>query len=167
MFVNLLVTIHRELWQKSLLRLTHEVFILLLLIGRQAFYSWPKDIVWGYINVIFRIDHLRAWFLVDLDTCSPAESLKSVLVPIWVPNTRMYHLVLLSAEARMVRDLAQERFLLCVRLDGPCMGIKWSTMAYMVFFIAVDLDLASREGLHRGGKILGCVLASARHLRSL
>jgi hypothetical protein len=35
-----------------------------------------------------------------------------------------------------------------------------------LFFIA-DLDLASGEGPHRGGEIVGCVLASAGHSRRL
>jgi hypothetical protein len=72
----------------------------------------------------------------------------------------------LSAEARTVRDLAQERLLFCVRLYGPRLGLGWSVMAQMVFF-AADLDLASREGPRRGEEIVGCVLASAGHPRHL
>jgi hypothetical protein len=67
-FDNLLVAIHREFWQDFLLRLTYVVFALLLLIGRQAFNNRLHDIVWVYIGVIFRIDHLKVWFLVDPDT---------------------------------------------------------------------------------------------------
>jgi hypothetical protein len=66
----------------------------------------------------------------------------------------------------VVRDLAQERLLLCVRLDGLRLGLRWSTMAQRVFFVA-DLDLASREGPRRRGEIVRCVLASAGHPRRL
>jgi hypothetical protein len=39
---------------------THQVFIYLLLIGRQASDSRPKDIVWRDIIMIFRTGHLGA-----------------------------------------------------------------------------------------------------------
>jgi hypothetical protein len=93
-----------------------------------------------------------------------------VLAPIRALNTRKDSLAVFSAKAWTVRgtgpdvrDLAQER-LLCVRPDGPRLGLGRSAMAQRVFF-AADLDLASREGLRRGGEIVGCILASAGHPR--
>jgi hypothetical protein len=68
---------------------------------------------------------------------------------------------------RMDRNLAQERLLLCIRPDGPRLGLGRFAMAQRVFFFAADLDLASQEGPRRGGEILGCVLASAGHPRNL
>jgi hypothetical protein len=69
----------------------------------------------------------------------------------------MDHLAGLSAEAwtvrdigRMDRNLAQERLLLCIRPDGPRLGLGRFAMAQRVFFFAADLDLASREGPRRG-----------------
>jgi hypothetical protein len=50
-----------------------------------------------------------------------------------------------AALSRTVRDLAQERLLLCVHPDGSRLGLEQSAMAQRVFF-AADLDLASREG---------------------
>jgi hypothetical protein len=47
-----------------------------------------------------------------------------------------------AAQSRKVRDLAQERLLLCVHPDGPSLGLKRSVMARRVFFFAADLDLA-------------------------
>jgi hypothetical protein len=61
--------------------------------------------------------------------------------------------------------LAQERLLLCVRPDSPCLGLGWSAMAQRVVFVTTDLYIASRERPRRGGEILGCVLASAGHPR--
>jgi hypothetical protein len=57
----------------------HVVLVLVLPVDRPTFNSLLQDIVRVDIGVIFRIVHLRDWFLVDLDTCPPAESLKSVL----------------------------------------------------------------------------------------
>jgi hypothetical protein len=39
--------------------------------------------------------------------------------------------------------------------------------AERVVFFAVHLDLTPREGPHRGGEILGCVLESVGHPRCL
>jgi hypothetical protein len=52
--------------------------------------------------VIFRTGHLRARFLVDLDTCSPAESPKSVLALIRTPNTGTDYLSVLFAEEQTI-----------------------------------------------------------------
>jgi hypothetical protein len=91
-----------------------------------------------------------------------------VLAPIRAPNTRKDRLAVLSVQARTVRDLAQERLLLCVRPDGPRLGLRWSAMAQRVFFFfAADLDLASREGPCWGGENVGCVLTSVGHPRRL
>jgi hypothetical protein len=84
-----------------------------------------------------------------------------LVAPIRAPNTRKDRLTVLSAEAqtqgRTVYDLAQERLLLCVRPDGPRLGLGRFVMAQRVFFFAADLDLASREGPRRRGEIVGCV----------
>jgi hypothetical protein len=58
-----------------------------------------------------------------------------------------------AAQGRTVRNLARERLLLCVRLDGPRLWLGRSAMAQRVFFTA-DLDLAFREEPRRGGEIL-------------
>jgi hypothetical protein len=66
-------------------------------------------------------------------------------------------MTVLSVEARTVHDLAQERLLICVRPYDLCLGLGWFTMAHKVVFFATDLDLASQEGPHRRGEILGCL----------
>jgi hypothetical protein len=55
----------------------------------------------------------------------------------------------------MVRDMAQERLLLCVRPDSLRLWLRRSAMAHRVVFFTADLDLASQEGPHWGGEILG------------
>jgi hypothetical protein len=69
-----------------------------------------------------------------------------VLTSIRALNTRRDRLTVLFAEVRTVRDLAQERLLLCVRPDGPHLRLGRSAMTQRVFFFAADLDLASWEG---------------------
>jgi hypothetical protein len=61
-------------------------------------------------------------FLVDLDTLFPRGVTKKCVGADLAPNTATNRLALLSAEARTVRDLAQERLLLCTLLDGPRLG---------------------------------------------
>jgi hypothetical protein len=59
-----------------------------------------------------------------------------LLAPIQVPNTGTDRLAGLSAEARTVRDLAQERLLLCTLSDGPRLGTGRSAIEQRVFFSA-------------------------------
>lgn len=59
------------------------------------------------------------FYVTDRQRLSPATSSISLLTPIRAPNTRRNCLAVLSAKARTVRDLAQERLLICVRPDGP------------------------------------------------
>jgi hypothetical protein len=68
---------------------------------------------------------------------------------------------------KTIGDLAQEQLLLCVRPDGLRRSLGRSAMAQRVFFFAADLDLVSWKGPRREGEIVGCVLASAGHLRCL
>jgi hypothetical protein len=75
-------------------------------------------------------------------------------------------MAMLHVEARTICGLAQER-LLCICLDGPCLGLGRFAMVQRVVFFVVDLDLSSLKGPHRGGEILGCALGSAGHPRCL
>jgi hypothetical protein len=50
----------------------------------------------------------------------------------------------------------------CVHPDGPHLGLGRSAITQSVVFFAANLDLASREGPHRGGEILGVCLGVDR-----
>jgi hypothetical protein len=85
MLDNLLVAIHRELQQEFILRLllnlgelaacvllhlAHKIMISLLLVSRQTLNSWPKDIILGNTDAIFRTSHLRP-IIIDLERTCP------------------------------------------------------------------------------------------------
>jgi hypothetical protein len=59
-----------------------------------------------------------------------------LLASIRVPNTGTDRLTGLSAEARTVHDLAQERLFLCTLPDGPRLGTGRSVIEQRVFFSA-------------------------------
>jgi hypothetical protein len=134
---------------------THVVFILLLPLSRQTFNSCLQDFseeisLWFLELAIWWSDFSRSRHL------SPAESPKSVLVPICAPNTGTDRLAMLSAETRTVRGTGP---------DGPRLGAEASplpisgrsAMAQRVFSFTANLDLASWEGPCQGGEILECV----------
>jgi hypothetical protein len=128
----------------------------------------------GDISVIFRTDHLRTCFFSRSRHLSLAESPKSVLTLIRVPNTIKDRLAVLSAEARMVRGTGP---------DGPragagatpplCTSRQSAPGSRTVHDGTKILLLRSRPRSHlprgtlSGGEIVGCVLASTGHPRCL
>jgi hypothetical protein len=90
-----------------------------------------------------------------------------LLAPIWAPNTRKDRLAVLSAEAGTVCGTGPDDLRPGAGATPPLRTSGRSAMVQRVFFLAADLDLASREGPRRGGEIVGCVLASAGHPRRL
>jgi hypothetical protein len=76
----------------------------MLVISRECLHGQLDD-VGGDVGVFFGTAHPGVQFLVDLNTLVSAESPKSMLAPIWEPNTETNHLSVLSTEARTVRDL--------------------------------------------------------------
>jgi hypothetical protein len=61
----------------------------------------------------------------------------------------------------------QERLLLCVRPDGPRVGLGRTAMAQSVVFFTSDLGLTSQVRSHRRREILGSFLASADHSKHI
>jgi hypothetical protein len=70
-----------------------------------------------------------------------------------------------STEARTIRGIGPDGPRPGAGATPPLRTSGRSVMAQRVFFFAVGLDLASREGPCRGGEIVGCVLASTDHPR--
>jgi hypothetical protein len=104
---------------------------------------------------------------------SPLESPKSVLAPIRALNTRKDRLVVLSAEARMVRGTGPNGPRPGARATPPLRMSGRSVPGAQMVRDGVEGLLRRRPrsrlmgGTRRGGDIVGRVLVSAGHPRCL